>query len=206
MMDGNNWYAYYDEKGNRGYTYFEGQLTEDEAKAKGYTDMGFSFVDPILGVYYSLFGKQVKYLDDDGRYTFEGQMYKRIDDLIIATYSQKDYSDPLSQEVHPLPKGSFYFRNLKHAVRFFNYDGKGFQSDRDHTVFRNLENEENSILHIGKTPKQQEEILHGFFGASWKGHFIVLYNNKGWDVITINYNNDNAQTIISLWNKLFPNQ
>ena len=206
--DGQNWYSYFDENGELKYTYYEGQLSVEEIKEKGYTDLGYSYLDRSTGMYYSLFGEKVKLIDIEGRHTFEGEMYRRIDDLIIATYSnsKKNNNTLFSQEIAPLPSRSFYFKNFKHSIRPFCYDGFNFQSDRKTTFFNNSEIEQNSYLRIGQTPKYEIESLNGLFSGYLSGHFIVLKNNKGWDIVIINYSDENAEKIISAWKKLFPQQ
>ena len=73
--DGENWYSYLDEEGTMRYKYFEGQLSEDEIKEKGYTDLGYSYYDDKNGVYYSLFGNIVPTKNDKGQRIIEGELY-----------------------------------------------------------------------------------------------------------------------------------
>lgn len=199
---GTNWYSYIDEYGIKKYDYFERQLSQEEREEKGYTDMGYTFTDPETGLYYSLFGTIVN-IYFNNKLSLEYELYKRIDELIID-YSQYSIKyKPFSQEVDPIPHNSFYFNNLKKASRRFNYDGRNFTSDRENTVFRSLEVEDNSNLYIGMTPKDQEEVLNGILGGYIKGHLIVLFNDNKWDVIVINYQGENAKKVRTAWDNLF---
>lgn len=204
-IDGKNWYSYFDEQRIQRFVYFEGKMTDEEIRKKDYTELGYCFLDRKTGIYYSLFGKEVLLIDGEGHRTFEGEMYRRIDDLIIATYSKKNKTDdPFSQETTPQPRKSFYFKNFKHFDRPFCYDGFNFQSDRKTTVFKNSEIEENSYLKIDRIPKQTKDFLNGLFSGYIEGFFIVLTNDSGWEIITINYSDENAEKLLSTWNKLFP--
>lgn len=199
---GSNWYSYVDEYGIKKYEFSERQLSLEEREEKGYTDMGYTFTDPETGLYYSLFGTIVNIFYNN-KISLEYELYKRIDELIID-YSQYSIKyKPFSQEVDPIPHNSFYFYNLKKASRRFNYDGRNFTSDRESTVFRSLEVEENSNLYIGMTPKDQEEVLNGILGGYIKGHLIVLFNDNKWDVIVINYKGENAKKVRTAWDNLF---
>lgn len=64
--------------------------------------------------------------------------------------------------------------------------------------------EENSHLKIDSTPKLTKDFLNGLFRGYIEGFFIVLTNDSGWEIITINYSDENAEKLLSTWNKLFP--
>ena len=69
---------------------------------------------------------------------------------------------------------------------------------------KNSEIEENSYLKIDSIPKQTKDFLNGLFSGYIEGFFIVLTNDSGWEIITINYSDENAEKLLSTWNKLFP--
>ena len=69
---------------------------------------------------------------------------------------------------------------------------------------KNSEIEENSYLKIDSIPKQTKDFLNGLFSGYIEGFFIVLTNDSGWEIITINYSDENAEKLLSPWNKLFP--
>ena len=69
---------------------------------------------------------------------------------------------------------------------------------------KNSKIEENSYLKIDRIPKQTKDFLNGLFSGYIEGFFIVLTNDSGWEIITINYSDENAEKLLSTWNKLFP--
>ena len=69
---------------------------------------------------------------------------------------------------------------------------------------KNSKIEENSYLKIDRITKQTKDFLNGLFSGYIEGFFFFLTNDSGWEIITINYSDENAEKLLSTWNKLFP--
>ena len=190
--DGQNWYSYLDEQGVKRFEYYEGRLTDIVIQRKGYTDLGYSYLDQSTGVYYSLFGKILNTRNENGQRMIEGELYKQIDDLLISTYSEGKL----------IEKGDFYF-GISPGDYHFTYGGEQFLSDKEGTVFHVLNNAENSRLHIEKTPQNYPTIRTGFFGKKYQGFFLVISNDKGYDVIQISFDKENVKKYHSAVKALF---
>ena len=165
---------------------------KDEIKEKGYTDLGYSYYDDKNGVYYSLFGNIVPTKNDKGQRIIEGELYRLIDNLLIKNYGENKAN----------AKESFYF-GVSPGDFPFEYNGNSFYSNIDGTVFHILNNEDNSKLHIEKTPKQHPVVRFGFFGKKYQGYFIVLSNDKGYDVIQISFDETNVTKYHSALKAIF---
>ncbi|MBR0500894.1 MAG: RHS repeat-associated core domain-containing protein [Bacteroidales bacterium] len=190
--DGQNWYSYYDENGERKYTYYQGQLTAEEIKEKGYTDMGFSFVDQITKSYYSLFGNILPAPNSNDSF-IEYKLYQQLDELLIKDYSQKHGA-----------RVSFYFKIPKGSYKF-QYGRADFKG---YGLFEALNNETNSILHIGQMPSPKTFGKRtGYYKSSELGYQLVLYNDtkRPYDPIQIVFREEDYAKFNSALNNLFKN-
>ena len=191
---GGNWYSYLDQNGDLKYDYFAGQLSPDELKNHRYTDLGYTYTDAENGIYYSLFGQIVPLKDNIGRMSLNAKLYQQIDQLLIKYYTSED----------GYARESFYF-GVKPGTYPFSYNGIDFSSRENGTMYRALNNTENSTLFIKQMPPKEERRFGGYMGApSWMGCFMILSNSKRYDVIQINYSSTDAAKLHSAILKLFP--
>ncbi|MBR1909421.1 MAG: hypothetical protein IJ821_02425 [Lachnospiraceae bacterium] len=190
---GENWYSYIDETGTIRYVYYEGQLSQDRIKEKGYTDLGYTFMDEQNGMYYSLFGSILSKKDSDGNSSLNYFLNKKIDDLLIKVYSSTEGEGTVS-----------FYSGMKAGCYPFTYNGRHFSSRKDGTLFWAFNNVENSRLHILQMPPKKERRFGGYNNApNWFGSFMILSNNKNYYAIQINYSASDGARLNQAIVKLF---
>ena len=137
---GLDWYSITDNEGNVTYHYDDNIFSQrdlDKAGIKG-KYKGTRFKDG--NAYYSLFGQTVEYLGINEKPTFEGQLYERLDNLIIKYYSQQTSSQTIwDTELPEEPKENFYFPNLapgEYSIKYNgSYEGEVFNSTKSGSIF-----------------------------------------------------------------------
>jgi len=149
--------------------------------------------------YYSLFGQVIQYKDSKGELTFEGQIYKSIDDLIIKHYSVQNNSENsmIYTEVSPEPSVDFFF-NMALGEYNFTYSGwynnRPFGSIREGTIYRAV-NKDNMRLKIQQMPPIEPRRLGGYgLGykePEWYGCFMLIGKNN-FNTVQIQFDKNNA--------------
>ncbi|MBR5703349.1 MAG: RHS repeat-associated core domain-containing protein, partial [Bacteroidales bacterium] len=191
---GLDWY----EKNDNGvidYVYFDHKLSDGELKNGNYTHLGYTFVKD--NTYYSLFGNKVPLKNKEGKLLLNGLLYQRIDKIIIKAYTKGD------GEAHE----DFYF-GMTPKEYLFCYEGKSFKSKygkESGTFYRAKNNRENNQLHIQQMPQKSKEIKFGPFNSTrWEGFFLILSNNHEYEVLQINFDEENANKFSKAIQNLFP--
>ena len=150
--DGMQWYSYEDDKGNKKYTYCEGEMSdEDKAKYKNLQYLGYTYLDETNNMYYSLFGNSVPIKDENGS-KLNSKLYQHLDKLFIRAYGG-DEPDGVGSEnfFEPEAVGREYID--------FTYDGKNFKSIAG--WFEVFDNKENSTGCIAAVPNSKNIITGG---------------------------------------------
>ena len=181
---GMEWYRSEDKDGQIQFHYIEGDQ-DGETIPKNWEYVGLTYTDNASNTYYSLFGNMIKMKDNNGKRTVESELYERIDKLLIKAYTNDDgvgHQD--------------FFIGIPPGEYGFSYNGANFISKSGKiggTIFRAVNNKENSILSIRMMPGKEERRFGGYNNApSWKGYFMVFYNNKRFDALQVNFDKENS--------------
>ena len=160
--------------------------------------------------YYSLFGGIVQYKDNNGDLTFEGQLVKRIDELIIKNYSAQNSSDNnvFNLEIESEPSVDF-FLNMPKGEYNFTYSGQfeqqPFHSVNQGSIYRSVDRA-NMRLKIQQMPPEKPRRLGGYgLGYNepeWFGCFMLIGNNR-YNTIQIQFDQNNAALFRKALNKQF---
>ena len=210
---GKDWYSTTDSEGNILYHYNDNIYSQkdlDMAGIKGQYE-GIRFKDG--NTYYSLFGETVQYLNNKGIPTFEGQIYKRLDNLIINDYTQENSSQSSWDTELPVePKEDFYFPGLspgEYSIQYNGiYDGKSFNNTKSGSIFHSRD-KAHSQLRIYQMPPSESKRYGGYglgYGEDeWYGCFMILTNGMRDHTLHINYTPENAKRLKAAINKQFNN-
>ena len=210
---GKDWYSTTDSEGNILYHYNDNIYSQkdlDKAGIKGQYE-GIRFKDG--NTYYSLFGETVKYLNNKGIPTFEGQIYERLDNLIINNYTQENSSQSSWDTELPVePKEDFYFPGLspgEYSIQYNGiYDGKSFNNTKSGSIFHSRD-KAHSQLRIYQMPPSESKRYGGYglgYGEDeWYGCFMILTNGMRDHTLHINYTPENAKRLKAAINKQFNN-
>ena len=210
---GKDWYSTTDSEGNILYHYNDNIYSQkdlDKAGIKGQYE-GIRFKDG--NTYYSLFGETVQYLNNKGIPTFEGQIYERLDNLIINDYSQENSSQSSWDTELPVePKEDFYFPGLspgEYSIQYNGiYEGKSFNNTRSGSIFHSRD-KAHSQLRIYQMPPSESKRYGGYglgYGEDkWFGCFMILTNGMRDHTLHINYTPENAKLLKAAINKQFNN-
>lgn len=203
---GNDWYRTTDENGKKRIIYDENIYDDKTMKERGIKGeyLGKTYLDLEGNIYYSLFGTKMKYNDLSGNPYSSSWLHMQIDNLLIKYYSKQDNA--------PEPFESFYWEGLK-ASQYgkeypFVYRGrfgdKYFQSSKG-TVFVPVNNKNNARATIKESPKKNSKEISDKFGyLRLSGHFLILNNRKGTDIVRIYFaNTDDALLYMSAIDKQF---
>lgn len=159
--------------------------------------------------YYSLFGEVVQYKNSDGALTFEGQLFKSIDDLIIKNYSRHNSDNSIfNTEIEPEPSVDFFFnmpRGEYHFIYAGHFENQSFESSKEGTIYRAV-NKENMRLKIQQMPSKEPRRYGGYdLGykePKWYGCFMLIGNN-GFNTIQIQFDKQNAEVFRKAISKHF---
>ena len=210
---GKDWYSTTDSEGNILYHYNDNIYSQkdlDKAGIKGQYE-GIRFKDG--NTYYSLFGETVQYLNNKGIPTFEGQIYERLDNLIINDYTQENSSQSSWDTELPVePKEDFYFPGLspgEYSIQYNGiYEGKSFNNTRSGSIFHSRD-KAHSQLRIYQMPPSESKRYGGYglgYGEDkWFGCFMILTNGMRDHTLHINYTPENAKLLKAAINKQFNN-
>ena len=210
---GKDWYSTTDSEGNILYHYNDNIYSQkdlDKAGIKGQYE-GIRFKDG--NTYYSLFGETVQYLNNKGIPTFEGQIYERLDNLIINNYTQENSSQSSWDTELPVePKEDFYFPGLspgEYSIQYNGiYDGKSFNNTKSGSIFHSRD-KAHSQLRIYQMPPSESKRYGGYglgYGEDeWYGCFMILTNGMRDHTLHINYTPENAKRLKAAINKQFNN-
>ena len=210
---GKDWYSTTDSEGNILYHYNDNIYSQkdlDMAGIKGQYE-GIRFKDG--NTYYSLFGETVQYLNNKGIPTFEGQIYERLDNLIINDYTQENSSQSSWDTELPVePKEDFYFPGLspgEYSIQYNGiYDGKSFNNTKSGSIFHSRD-KAHSQLRIYQMPPSESKRYGGYglgYGEDeWYGCFMILTNGMRDHTLHINYTPENAKRLKAAINKQFNN-
>ena len=139
-INGANWYSREGANGEIEYRFVQGQMSEKERASGGYKDLGFTYIDDN-GNYYSLFGQILPLFSSDGSLTY-GQIYSKIDELIIRQAKYKLSSDSLSPfdaEGSSQPAIDTTIDNVTPGCYSFVYAGIDFRSEKEGTIYNVIE-------------------------------------------------------------------
>lgn len=118
---GTQWYSFTNDNGDTQYVYSEGRMPDDQRKQYNNLQyVGYTIVDKNHNKYYSLFGRVYDWNDSNGKPAL-GQMYERIDDLLIMRKLSPERK--VSMYIPGLPLGEI--RNLDVNCPFL-YEGLTF--------------------------------------------------------------------------------
>lgn len=113
--DGMQWYSYRDEAGNLRYTYYEGEMPEEEQKKYSNIQLvGYAFRDG--NQYYSLFGRVLP-LYVNGKHPAIGQLYEKIDELLIKRATDLSDENGYSKRVN------MHIKDARSKITDFTYSG-----------------------------------------------------------------------------------
>ena len=206
--DGMQWYSYTDEEGNLKYVYCEGEMSEEEkARYQNLTYLGYTYLDRDNNTYYSLFGMTKEWTDSDGNYG-EGQIYNKIDKLIIMTATNNsDYEtgqrNRVSMYIQGMPMGQNY--NI-------NYDGKTFstiQADGskgiDGNCYWNVPPENAKAL-INYYPNKESD--NRAYDKQNSGYWLRAHNpdtgvRNGFQLLQLRFSQQNGRNFLNSWNNIF---
>lgn len=214
--DGMQWYSYTDKDGNTKYTYWEGEMPEEEqAKYNNIKYVDYTISDETNNIYYSLFGNKVPIKEKNGS-RLNYKLYKHLDKLFIRAYGGDDPDGVGSENFfEPEAVGREYID--------FTYDGENFKSIAG--WFEVFDNEENSIGCIAATPNPKKPIISGRSSNSpgWRkncgvggafatrtlpeGYYLQVHRKgaKGdIHIIDVAYNEAEAGKFAAALAKLFP--
>ena len=192
---GMEWYRSEDNDGNFQFHYIEGNKDEGVIHRK-WEYLGLTYTDNASDTYYSLFGNILRMKDKNGKRTVESELYERIDKLLINAYTSDNgvgHQD--------------FFIGIPPGEYGFSYNGAYFISKSGKiggTIFRAVNNKENSILSIRMMPGKEERRFGGYNNApSWQGYFMILYNNKRFDALQVNFDKENSVKFTNAINNIF---
>ena len=195
--DGNNWYSYVDDGRETRYIYVEGQMSLDEMRKGGYTDLGYTHTDYSTNKYYSLFGNVVSTVNGDGTSSIEAGLYKHIDEAIIEAYTTGEGNGDSVFDIGAKP-GKVYE---------FSYNGLNFNSESGYkggTLYFATK-PENSKSHIKRMPNKEIGFGGTFNSPQWHGCPLIMENNLSFDGVIVNFNKSNANkfntALINLFSK-----
>ena len=208
---GMDWYSITESNGKVMFHYDDNIFSQrdlDKARING-KYIGARFKDG--NAYYSLFGQTVEYYGINGKPTFEGQLYERLDNLIIKYYTQQITSQTIwDTELPEEPKENFYFSNLasgEYSIQYNgSYEGEAFNSTKSGSIFHSRD-KAHSQLKIYQMPPDVPRRYGGYglgYGEDeWYGCFLILTNGMRDHTLHINYTPQNAKLLKSAINKQF---
>lgn len=85
-----------------------------------------------------------------------------------------------------------FYLNVPAGSYSFEYKGESFSSDKNGTIYHKFNNQENSFLTVGQMPSEEKTVRTGYYGKSYKGHFLVLLNKNSYDAIQVMFDTENA--------------
>ena len=193
-VEGKDWYTV-EEKETIEYKYDDNIASQKDLDKRGIKG---NYIGPVAfnesgDTYYSLFGETVRYRDSSGKLTFEGQMYQKIDALLMAQEQQINNPETTS-EIGRAHCENFYFGFPKSQYRRFHYDGyfegQRFLSSKEATLYQGM-NSEFGSLYITSMPNRYRQV-RGWIGAPvWYGYFITIGVGNN-DKIHIQYDETNG--------------
>lgn len=141
-------------------------------------------------------GKIIDTNMSSGNANLRSFLYQHIDRLIINYYTS---AEGIASEN--------FFSDAVVGEYGFEYGGINFTSafgKQGGTIYRSINNKENSLLHISRMPSKQPKRFGGYMGApSWNGCFMVLSNQKNYDAVQINFDEKNAESFRLAISRLF---
>ena len=198
--EGEMWYSYLDDDGEKQYVYSETELSKKEQKNNGYREEGYTLTDAKTGYYYSLFGLKMK------ADTQEAELYQVLDKMIVRHFTVIDDEDNFIKTniyVDDFPKEdiAFTYRGVTFSSEFGVISGKRVG---DGTIFHSCL-KENSSSFITKMPDRKISISR--FNKVFGGYWLLAKNGKGINdgfcTVQIKFDKNNASSFINSINNLF---
>ncbi len=198
--EGEMWYSYLDDDGEKQYVYSETELSKKEQKNNGYREEGYTLTDAKTGYYYSLFGLKMK------ADTQEAELYQVLDKMIVRHFTVIDDEDNYINTniyVDDFPKGdiAFTYRGVTFSSELGVISGKRIG---DGTIFHSCL-KENSTSFITKMPVY--ELNYNRFNMFFGGYWLLAKNGKGINdgfcTVQIKFDKNNASSFINSINNLF---
>ena len=192
--DGMQWYSYEDEDGNLRYTYYEGEMPEEEQKKyKNITSLGLTYEDGTY--YYTLFGQKVR-LEYEETY----QLYSAIDEAIINFYTRTGKKTEM--HIDGLKLGEYrgkmlYGGKTFETVSTYGKTGEEYMEDGD--VFRNVR-QRNSYGEISKSP-ERSTLLHSH-QSNYKGHWLCI-SRGNFTILQLKFTPENADAFVKSVRNIF---
>ena len=206
---GKDWYRTTGPDGTVEYKYNDNIKSADDLKRLSISGEYLGERRQLSDKYYSLFGEVVQYRNSDGSLTFEGQLYKSIDDLIFKNYSKQDADNSLfNTEIEPEPSVDFFFdmpQGEYHFIYAGHFENQSFESAKEGTIYRAV-NKENMRLKIQQMPPKEPRRFGGYglghTEPEWQGCFMLIGTNR-FNTIQIQFDKKNAEIFREAINKQF---
>ena len=215
--EGLQWYSYIDDNGVVQYLYSEGALSDD--KKKQYNDLqylGFYYHDTNNNKYYSLFGKVLDWTDSE-RAPSDGQIYEKIDRLLIARATMSDDAKvsmfipglPLGEnrnlaKGHPLIYEGLTFTTC--SVADYSGENRYFGNVYWNTKDRSRPDEDTSLSAITELPTNMPRENRSFANSN-TGYWLKASNfrgvKRGFQTLQLLFSRDNAAQFMHSYNSIF---
>ena len=209
-LDGQDWYSTKNANGEVEYHYDDNIKSSSDFNRLNISGRYLGKTYLASGKYYSLFGGIVQYKDNNGALTFEGQLVKSIDELIIKNYSAQNSCDnnAFNTENESEPSVDFFF-NMPKGEYNFTYSGQfeqqPFHNVKKGSIYRSVDRA-NMRLKIQQMPPETPRRLGGYgLGYNepkWYGCFMLIGNNR-FNTIQVQFDQDNAALFRKALNKQF---